>query len=132
MKFKGKKVYGNYKIITCPFCDKQATSKNEQGIEVCSKHIKKNLEEIKCLCGSWLEPRGGKFGRYFNCLECGNINYDKAMEIKQMTMKDFKKVEIITEDEVYNTQIKPLKKEKTNYNEKKEITITSNDSFYFD
>jgi hypothetical protein len=125
MRFKGKKIYGEYKIVGCPFCDKQATSKNEQGIEVCSKHVKKSVEEIKCVCGSWLEPKGGKFGRYFNCLECGNINYDKAMEIKQITMKDIKKVEIIAKDEVYNKPTKSIRK-------KKEITITSNDSFYFD
>ena len=129
MRFKAKKVYGSYKTVRCPFCDRQATSKNEQGIEVCHKHTKEVVEEIKCLCDGWLEPKSGKFGRYFNCINCGNMNYDKVMEIKQITMKNVKKVTEVKKDQVYS---KPKNFEIDNSNEKKEITITSDDTFYFD
>ncbi|MBI2125085.1 hypothetical protein HYU08_00860 [Candidatus Woesearchaeota archaeon] len=62
--FRRKKTYGEYKVSHCPFCDKIATSKNEQGLDVCRVHTKQNIEEIKCTCGSWLETRSGKFGPY--------------------------------------------------------------------
>jgi len=127
MRFKAKKVYGNSKIVHCPFCDRLATQKNEQGIEVCHKHTKQVVEEIKCTCGKWLEPRSGKFGRYFNCIECGNMNYEKAMEIKAITMKNpVNKIEPIKEKKVISIGKKYPQKER------KEITITSDDAFYFD
>ena len=88
MKFKAKKVYGRSKQINCPFCDKLATQKNEAGVDVCRFHTKSVLQEVKCTCGSWLEPRVGKFGTYFNCINCGNLNMAKVNEIKAMTMKD--------------------------------------------
>ena len=124
-KFARKKTYGVYKTVRCPFCDRLATQKNEQGIEVCHKHLKQSVEEIKCTCGSWLEPKSGKFGRYFNCINCGNMNYDKAMGIKAMTMKDKPKAES-----------KPIKKKPNYYKrtyeeEKKETVITSRDVEYF-
>ena len=87
MKFKAKKSYGDYKTSTCPFCDRTATHKNEQGLDVCLQHKSESLEEFRCTCGSWLEARSGKFGPYFNCMNCGNVNYNKAMEIKSMTSK---------------------------------------------
>ncbi len=114
MGFPRKKTYGVYKIVNCPFCSRMATQKNEQGIEVCYQHLKSVVEEIKCTCGSWLEPRSGKFGRYFNCLNCGNMNYDKAMQIKEIMMK------------------KSLGEKKMAVKEeKKEIVITSRDVDYF-
>ncbi len=121
MRFKAKKQYGNYKVIRCPFCQGQATQKNEQGIEVCPKHVKSKFEEIKCTCGSWLEQRVGKFGAYFNCINCGNFNFQKAMQIKDITMKDAP---------TSTTQEKP----KPSYSKPapKEITITSDDVEYFD
>ena len=35
---------------------------------------------MKCICGSWLELRKGKFGPYFFCIKCGNISFRKAIE----------------------------------------------------
>lgn len=124
MGFKGKKVYGSYKTPDCPFCGKRATQKNEQGLEVCPEHIKKTMQDIKCTCGSWLETRSGKFGPYFNCINCGNINYQKGLEMKDITMKDQPKDEVIVERKI----------EKTSYykREPKEITITTDDCEYFD
>ena len=128
MKFKAKKVYGSYKQIKCPFCDKLATQKNEVGVDVCRMHTKSVLQEIKCTCGSWLEPRVGKFGTYFNCINCGNINLAKANEIKAMTMKDQPKEVVVDKPKssFSRTSFSENKKQR------KEITISSNDVEYFD
>ena len=124
-KFKAKKVYGKSKIVTCSFCGKTATHKSEQGLEVCHAHVGKKLGEIKCTCGTWLEQRVSKFGPYFNCLNCGNLNYNKAMEINALTMKDIPKVEV--QEGKKETRFK-----KEFRKQPKEITITANDVDYFD
>lgn len=124
-KFKAKKVYGKSKVVTCSFCGKIATHKSEQGLEVCHAHVGKKLDEIKCACGTWLEQRVGKFGPYFNCLNCGNLNYNKVMEIKALTIKDIPKVEV--QEGKKETRFKKEFREQP-----KEITITTNDVDYFD
>ncbi len=150
-KFKKKKAYGEYQIKSCPFCSRQATQKNEFGLEVCYQHLKAKMEEIKCTCGSWLEQKSGKFGTYYNCLNCGNLNFQKAMEIKAITMKDVnnginkettsvKSTNNIQKKETAPIFYKPpsfeqekaIKKEKPIRQQRKEITITSNDVEYFD
>jgi len=122
MNFKAKKSYGNYKMVKCPFCSRNATQKNAQGLEVCHVHYKEVLEEFKCICGSWLEVRSGKFGPYFNCMKCGNINYNKGMEIKGITaaktVVSLEKKEVAVKMEVKK--------------EKKEIFVDCNDPRYFD
>ena len=147
MKFKAKKVYGQSKVSRCPFCDKLATRKSEQGLDVCPQHVKGVLEEIKCVCGSWLEVRDGKFGPYFNCMNCGNLNYNKVMEIKAITMKDQKPVvekpkltssnynSDSFESSSYNPNRNPSSSSKPSFSDqkkKKEITITTDDAYYFD
>ena len=125
MRFKAKKSYGNYKISKCPFCDRQATQTNQQGLEVCHQHTNQSMEEIKCVCGSWLEQRVGKFGAYFNCVKCGNMNYKKDMDIKEMTgHKSSPKpvIKPISVQEVSRPRVQ----------ERKELTITSNDAEFFD
>ena len=120
--FRRQKTYGEYKVSHCPFCDKIATSKNEQGLNVCRLHTKQNIEEIKCTCGSWLETRSGKFGPYFNCVKCGNINYNKGMAMKEMTTP------IKVEVEESRVKKEPAKEVK----ERKEIIISTRDVEYFD
>jgi hypothetical protein len=127
MKFKAKKVYGQSKVSRCPFCDKLATRKSEQGLDVCPQHVKGVLEEIKCVCGSWLEVRDGKFGPYFNCMNCGNMNYAKGMEMKALMVKD--KPKEVTVDKPKSNYLSYNSYEKK---ERKEITISSNDVEYFD
>lgn len=142
MSWKKKKVYGDYKTSDCPFCGKIATSKNEQGLDVCNQHKEKVMDEIKCVCGSWLESRSGKFGPYYNCITCGNVNFQKAMSMKSMQTKNknfktqektnsgesnFKEKEKKQED--FLTMIK--KDRLKRYHEKKIKEIDSNDSFYF-
>jgi hypothetical protein len=118
MRFKAKKRYGQSKVVNCAFCGKIATHKSEDGLEVCHIHVKQKMEEIKCTCGSWLEQKVSNFGPYFNCINCGNFNFDRAMEIKSVTMKEEKKQEVIVEKKIYRE-------------EPKEITITSDDVEYF-
>ncbi len=79
--FRGRKIYGSYKIECCPFCDKQGTTKNAQGVPVCIEHKDKLLPEKKCSCGEYLEIRSGKWGPYFYCINCGNINFKKGMDL---------------------------------------------------
>lgn len=104
------KRYGQSKILNCPFCDKTAVCENSQGIPVCSKHKNQELD-IKCACGSWLEIRKGKWGPYFHCINCGNINFKKALEMSTPIKKEIPKS-------------KPTKTMNTN---PKEITITSDE-----
>ena len=80
-----RKVYGQSEISKCPFRTKTATSKNKQGLEVCLDHKGSSLDSIRCTCGSWLDIRSGKFGSYFNCINCGNFSFRKAMEIREIT-----------------------------------------------
>jgi len=112
------KRYGESKLLPCPFCTRTATIKNQQGIDVCTSHTSSVFEEIKCTCGRWLEQRSGKFGVYFNCLHCGNINFNKAMEMKDMMGGRVPVPEVIAPPERFS---KP-----------KETTITSHDVDYFD
>jgi len=124
-RFKAKKSYGNYKTSDCPFCGKIATQRNEQGMDVCRFHIKSKMQEIKCTCGSWLENKAGKFGPYFNCINCGNVNYKKGLEMKSMTTPTFQE-----EEPKRDFVRKEFRKE--SFRERKETTITSNDVEYFD
>lgn len=119
--FRRKKTYGSYKESFCPFCGKIATSKNEQDLNVCRLHTKQKIEEIRCTCGSWLETRSGKFGPYFNCIKCGNINYNKGLAMKEMT----------TPIKVEEPQKIEVKKESFK-EERKETIISSRDVEYFD
>ena len=81
------KRYGQSKTDTCPFCGKMSVIKNKQGIPVCINHKNKQLEDLKCLCGGWLEIKSGKFGPYFHCMKCGNINFRKGLEMNPGTKK---------------------------------------------
>lgn len=139
MKFRVPKKYGQSKTNTCPFCNRLATAKNKDGQDVCSQHKRETMPEIRCSCGSWLELLSGKFGPYFNCLNCGNINYQKGMEMKNLPINQRsnvktqeKKVTVIKER---NSVIKKKSRYPSNYEleqeNKKEITVTSRDREYF-
>jgi predicted RNA-binding Zn-ribbon protein involved in translation (DUF1610 family) len=81
------KRYGETIIAKCPFCGRQALTKNIQRIPVCIEHKNEKLNEIKCACGEWLDIREGKFGVFFNCIKCGNINMSRAVEMNQSSFK---------------------------------------------
>ncbi len=74
------KRYGQSKVDACPFCDKPSTGLNGQGVPVCAAHKDAVLGDLKCVCGSFLELREGKWGVFFTCFRCGNINLRKALE----------------------------------------------------
>ncbi len=74
------KRYGQSKENICPFCEKNAVTENPQGVPVCMKH-KEECIDAKCMCGNWLDVRKGKWGPYFFCIRCGNINFRKGMEM---------------------------------------------------
>jgi|TARA_B100002003_G_scaffold249312_1_gene285310 hypothetical protein len=80
---KMRKVYGKSREDSCPFCGKQGVTKNSQGIPVCLEHKETKLNDLKCICGEYLDIKEGKFGSYFNCINCGNINFKKALEMNQ-------------------------------------------------
>jgi len=88
-----RKIYGLSKIETCPFCDKNAITVNKQGIPVCQKHKKESLPDMKCVCGEYLDLRTGKYGPYFECMNCGNINFNKAMEMNYKIIQKIKNPE---------------------------------------
>lgn len=111
------KKYGLSKIDKCPFCNKTGVVKNVQGIPVCQKHAKTKLDEIKCVCGNWLELCSGKWGPYFRCANCGNINFKKGLE-----MNSGAKVQKIETKEAVRSSVET----------KKEIRITSDDARFFD
>lgn len=75
------KKYGQSKIFNCPFCGKQAITKSHQGLPVCIAHKEASLQNLKCLCGDYLDLKDGKYGPYFSCMKCGNMNFKKALEI---------------------------------------------------
>ena len=129
--FRRKKTYGEYKVAHCPFCDKIATFKNEQGLNVCKAHLQQKMEEIKCTCGCWLETKSGKFGPYFNCIKCGNINYHKGLAMKEMTtpIKVEEPKKLVSEFSEYRAKKEIKKKEDE---EGKETIISSRDVEYFD
>jgi len=75
------KRYGQSRVNNCPFCGKISVTKNKQGVPVCIDHKEEMLKDLKCVCGEWLDVQEGKWGPYFRCMNCGNINFNKGMEM---------------------------------------------------
>jgi len=98
------KKYGKSRIDECPFCGKPGTTKNMQEIPVCSSHKNNELKDLKCVCGKWMDLRTGKWGPYFNCINCGNINFKKGLEMNKgiMHIKEIKNTEKIKKEEAQN------------------------------
>ena len=129
------KVYGQSKQTNCPFCEKLALTQNSQKIPVCIDHKTRELSDLKCICGEWLDLKDGKFGPFFTCFSCGAINFNKALEMNPH-FKDCKAGMPKQENKVF-----PIKKEYSNEDKKsfstfnknkKEITITSDEcDLYF-
>ncbi len=118
---KRRKIYGQSRIDACPFCGKHAVTENPQGVPVCLAHKEKNLPDMKCICGEWLDVKKGKFGAYFHCMRCGNVSFSKAMEANPCLGKEEKQEKPEKEEKP-----EPTKKEE-NKQEKKEVFITSDD-----
>ena len=87
------KKYGESKRTNCPFCDKAATTHNAQQVPVCRLHKERELEDIKCFCGSYLALEIGKYGPYFSCVNCRNLSFSKGLEMRNLTVKSVEAVE---------------------------------------
>lgn len=116
------KKYGASKRTNCPFCDRLATTHNEQQVPVCRLHTAKELEEIRCVCGSYLALEIGTYGPYFSCVNCGNVNFKKGMEMRQPQPK------IVEENQ---TAQKPNRQNEREQNHA-EMTVRSDDPRFFD
>ena len=112
------KKYGQSKVDKCPFCQKQATAMNSQEVPVCHEHKEDVLEDLKCVCGSILEMLHGKFGVFFKCISCGNMNLRKVMEFN--TIRARIRGEDANSSKTMNSQGKTT------------ITVRSDDPRYFD
>ena len=112
------KKYGQSKIDRCPFCQKQATSMNKQNVPVCSSHKNEALDNLKCVCGSTLEMLHGKFGVFFSCTKCGNMNLRKVLEFNTIKTR-------MKDDKSYSNKT-------TNSQGKTTMTVRSDDPRYFD
>ena len=112
------KRYCQSKIDLCPFCEKAATAKNSQDVPVCQAHKKMLLPDLKCSCNSYLDLKKGKFGVYFNCMNCGNMNIKKALSLNPNFRVN---TNVPVNEAIGKTVNKPLKQDK------KEITITSDE-----
>ena len=110
------KKYGQSKIDRCPFCQKHATCMNRQDVPVCASHKDQVLDSLKCVCGSTLGIMHGKFGVFFSCIKCGNMNLKKVLELNTITAKS-------------NDETAPSIRGK---GDAKEITVRSDDPRYFD
>ena len=73
-----RKVYGSYKEESCPFCGKRALAENSQGVPVCEDST---IDNMKCACGGYLDIPKGKWGPFFVCIKCGNINFRRGLEM---------------------------------------------------
>lgn len=124
------KRYGQGKIDKCPFCQKQSTTLNKQGVPVCASHKEEMLGDLKCVCGSTLDMLQGKFGVFFSCMKCGNMNLRKVMEINDIKPKS----NSYKNNKEYNGNRKTDNQgnKRDFLQNSKEITVRSDDPRYFD
>ncbi len=121
------KRYGEYKIERCPFCKKQATATNSEGLPVCYEHKNESMPELKCMCGSSLEMRTGKFGIFFSCIKCGIVRKNRVFEMNE---KAFQKAGV--EEKKAGSEKKPERdkeKEKPR-SAPREIVVRADDPYY--
>ncbi len=116
------KRYGQSHVDKCPFCGKQASLENKQGVAVCKDHKNSTLD-MKCVCGSWLEIRKGKYGAYGNCIKCGNISLKKVLELTKP--EPARPKQNTTRKEAKLERIREMKNKKPA--ERKEVTIRSDE-----
>ncbi|HZX45116.1 MAG TPA: hypothetical protein VFF28_05535 [Candidatus Nanoarchaeia archaeon] len=109
------KKYGESRVDKCPFCGRQSICTNKQGIPVCANHKDSKLGEMRCICGGHADMMTGKFGIFFNCLNCGTMNARKIFEINK----------------VEDVNPKTSEQKKVERKAPREITVRSDDPRYF-
>jgi predicted RNA-binding Zn-ribbon protein involved in translation (DUF1610 family) len=131
------KQYGAGKKNDCPFCGKQATTKNSQKLPVCSAHKDSSLEDIKCVCGSYLDIREGKFGAFFLCDNCGPMNIAKGLEMRNLQKQNAKNISKKKDvktlmKNLFTCDIAPPKPKRSNFKKASdEVFIRSDDPRFF-
>jgi hypothetical protein len=122
------KRYGESRNNVCPFCKRPATVASVDGFPVCVEHKNSSMPEMKCACGSIMDLKNGKFGPFFNCFHCGNVNASKAFEINDLT-----KSQVIVGKP--NGQVLPKKMDSfaeiPDKRQPKEVVVRADDPFYF-
>ncbi len=98
------KRYGESKIDGCPFCGKQSTVRNPQNVPVCNDHKDKDMPNLKCVCGTYLDLKIGRYGPFYNCMRCGNMNIEKAKEMNPKAFDDKEKKKEEGKDKRYFTE----------------------------
>jgi len=127
------KRYGETRVDSCPFCGRQALIKNPQGIAVCRDHKDKTLDNMKCMCGEYLIIQEGKFGVFFNCFKCGNINLKKVLEINsEVITKAMDNEKKKVSEPVKQSVKKEYPRDPKKPNQTREWTVRSDDPRYFD
>lgn len=136
----GKKIYGHNRKDICPFCGKQATTKNSQGYGVCLKHKNAVMEDMRCACGEYLDIKEGKYGLFFLCMSCGPMSQSKAFEIndiKDISQGTAKRQDRCAKKSFENNESWPNDNKQQDmqrlHQKKKDmVTIRSDDPLYFD
>ena len=134
------KKYGQSKVDSCPFCNKQSTTQNSQGVPVCSAHKTAIMNDMKCVCGDYADLMTGKYGFYFRCINCGNLNKNKVLErneVKDVSKpcNDFleKKMESYNKENSFKKKkIFNEFRQRTSPDGPTEIEVRSDDPDYFD
>src|SRR3989338_5088219 len=124
------KKYGQSKIEKCPFCDKSSTIMNSQKVPVCTEHKNETLDDLKCVCGETLDILHGKFGVFFSCMKCGNMNMRKMMEVN--TIKPRRKINKTNNSKNCNESKPYYSSKTTNSAGKTTTTVRNDDPRYFD
>tara|TARA_Y100000310_G_scaffold259945_1_gene268790 strand:+ start:297 stop:668 length:372 start_codon:yes stop_codon:yes gene_type:complete len=118
------KKYGQSKVNHCPFCGKLSITQSKQGIPVCTNHKEATLNDCKCMCGDYLDLRQGKFGPYFTCMNCGNLNFNKGLELNPNATDQ-------QAPQPETTETKPKKKKQTQYKFTPTETVVRSDELDF-
>ncbi len=95
------KKYGQSRIDKCPFCGQQSVTVNSQKVPVCAKHKNSELKNLRCICGEYLDIKHGKYGAFFTCFNCGNMNLKKVLEINRIEddLKEQPSEQTVTSDD---------------------------------
>jgi hypothetical protein len=80
-----KKVYGQSARVMCPFCGRDALTRNAQGLPTCNAH-RSNEINLKCACGDYLDVKESKYGTFFTCIACGAVSYAKGLEMNNLPL----------------------------------------------
>ncbi|MCB9361851.1 hypothetical protein H6504_00305 [Candidatus Woesearchaeota archaeon] len=79
--------YGESKIDSCAFCDKQGIYTNSQNLRVCKDHTHSIMKDVQCICGKYMELKKTKNSAFFVCPDCGP---QKIQRLKEFQTGEFK------------------------------------------